>query len=130
MGKPQPLKKFPEKQPSFDVSTSNAIKIQRVPLFWVQQFIRKPPVFVPREICRIFFCVPQFIFLLHSILLACGFVYTYRQKRENFIFCFYIVAKIEKMRYNISHSNCRQIRILRFDRIKFEKNIFFVYGYP
>ena len=54
MGKPQPLKKFPEKQPSFDVSTSNAIRIQRVPLFWVQQFIRKPPVFLPREICRIF----------------------------------------------------------------------------
>ena len=93
MGREQPFKKLPPKQqPSFEVSTSNAIKIQRVPLFWVQQFIRKPPVFVPREICRIFFASRSFFFLIHSILVLSNFVYAI-QKKTNFIFIAYIVAK-------------------------------------
>ena len=39
MGKPQPLKTFEQKIPSFEPSTSRAIRIQRVALPDKQQFI-------------------------------------------------------------------------------------------
>ena len=41
MGKPQPLKMPSQKDPSFEPKTSSAMRIQRVVLPCVQQFIKK-----------------------------------------------------------------------------------------
>ena len=43
IGKPQPLKIFEQNIPSFEPSTSNAIRIQRVELPVKQQFIKNLP---------------------------------------------------------------------------------------
>lgn len=64
IGKEQPFKRLPPSpQPSFEVRTSKAIKIQSEPLFWVQQFIRKPPVFYRGRYVRSFLS-RSFVFLI------------------------------------------------------------------
>ncbi len=69
MGKPQPLKTFEQKAPSFEPSTSNAIRIQRVVFPDKQQFIKTSCV-QPQGICKSIFAsyfACGFLFLLHNI---------------------------------------------------------------